>query len=172
MAARKKSAAKKKGYNNHFWSIIMFSLGILVAMLTFIEGSALWKIIHNVLLGLFGVSVFLIAPIMIYASIMIALDKSHSTVVAKIIQGSILILLFSATVQITFIGKVTGDGFFDKLKNLYTDGTYLKGGGFFSALLGWPLLTLFHKVGATIIVILLIRITSYNVCYTKLLRFF
>lgn len=155
MAARKKPAAKKKTSNNQFWSVIIFSLGILVAMLTFIEGSALWGIIHNIMLGLFGASVFLVAPIMIYAAIMIALDKSQSAVISKIIQGIILILLFSAILQIFFIGEVVGINFFGKLKNLYSNGTYLKGGGLFSAILGWPLLTMFNKIGASIIVILL-----------------
>jgi len=155
MAARKKPAPKKKTPNNHFWSVIIFSLGILVGMLTFIEGGALWAIIHTAMLGLFGVSVFLLAPLMIYVSIMISLDKSQSAVITKIVQSVILILLFSAIIQIFFIGKVEGENFFYKLKNLYTDGTYIKGGGLLSAVLGWPLLVLFKKIGASIVVMLL-----------------
>lgn len=160
-AAKKKTATKKKSQtnnkktNNQFWSVIIFSLGVLVAALTFVEGSALWKTIHNGLLGLFGVSVFLVAPIMIYAAIMMALDKSQNAVVAKLIQGFILILLFSAIVQVVFIGKVDGANFSDKLKNLYFSGKTLKGGGLFSAVLGWPLLSLFNRVGASIIIVIL-----------------
>ena len=162
-AAKKKTASNKKPQNksktktvnNQFWSVIIFSFGILVAMLTFVKGAALWTTIHNGLLGLFGVSVFLVAPIMIYAAIMMALDKSHNAVLAKIVQGFILILLFSAIVQVIFVGKVDGSSFFSKLKYLYISGTDYKGGGLFSAILGWPLLALFKRVGASIIIILL-----------------
>ena len=160
-AAKKKTATKKKTkqsskkFNNQFWSVIIFSFGVLVAMLTFVQGSALWKTIHNGFLGMFGVSVFLVAPIMIYAAIMMALDKSPNAVTAKIIQGFILILLFSAIVQVIFVGKIDGTEFINKLKNLYNNGTNLKGGGLFSAVLGWPLLALFNRVGASIIIIIL-----------------
>ncbi len=160
-AAKKKTATKKKTkqsskkFNNQFWSVIIFSVGVLVAMLTFVQGSALWKTIHNGFLGMFGVSVFLVAPIMIYAAIMMALDKSPNAVTAKIIQGFILILLFSAIVQVIFVGKVDGTAFLNKLKNLYNNGTNLKGGGLFSAVLGWPLLALFNRVGASIIIVIL-----------------
>ncbi len=160
-AAKKKTATKKKTkqsskkFNNQFWSVIIFSFGVLVAMLTFVQGSALWNTIHNGFLGMFGVSVFLVAPIMIYAAIMMALDKSPNAVTAKLIQGFILILLFSAIVQVIFVGKVDGTVFINKLKNLYNNGTNLKGGGLFSAVLGWPLLALFNRVGASIIIIIL-----------------
>ncbi len=160
MAAKKKTTKKskpvqKKKTNNQFWSVIIFSIGVLVAMITFIEGAALWRIIHNGIFGLFGVSVFLVAPIMIYAAIMIALEKERSTVYSKIFQGFMLILLFSAIVQIIFVGSVEGAGFAECLTNLYNRGMGLKGGGLMSAVLGWPLLYLFKRVGATIIVILL-----------------
>ncbi len=154
-ATKKKTKQSSKKFNNQFWSVIIFSFGVLVAMLTFVQGSALWKTIHNGFLGMFGVSVFLVAPIMIYAAIMMALDKSPNAVTAKIIQGFILILLFSAIVQVIFVGKIDGTEFINKLKNLYNNGTNLKGGGLFSAVLGWPLLALFNRVGASIIIIIL-----------------
>lgn len=162
MAAKKRTSAKKqtskansKPVNNQFWSVIIFSLGILVFALTFVEGAGAWRIVHNAMLGLFGVSIFLVAPIMIYASIMIALEKEHNVVIAKVIQGFILTLLTSAIAQIIFIGKVEGVDFFDKLKNLYFDGNIPRGGGLLSAIIGWPLLTFLDKTTATIVIILL-----------------
>ena len=113
---------------------------MLYEVITFIEGAALWRIIHNGIFGLFGVSVFLVAPIMIYAAIMIALEKERSTVYSKIFQGFMLILLFSAIVQIIFVGSVEGAGFAECLTNLYNRGMGLKGGGLMSVVLGWPLL--------------------------------
>ena len=156
MATRSKSkAAKKQVGNNHFWSIVLFAFGILIFLLSLIKGESAWLFIHKLLLGLFGISVFLVPVILIYVSIMIALDKSSQAVAGKFIQGTILILLACAIVQIIFVGRVEGINFLDKLINLYKDGSELKGGGLFSALLGWSLLVLFKRTGATIIVILL-----------------
>ena len=52
-------------------------IGVLVAFLTYIEGAPL----HNVLWGLFGFSVILVAPIIVYVAVMMALDRSKSAVV-------------------------------------------------------------------------------------------
>lgn len=155
MAARKKPVPKKKNSNNQFWSIIVFSFGILIAMLTFIEGAAAWQFIHNLMRGLFGISVFLVAPILVYAAVMIALDKSQSTVIAKLLQCTMLVLLISGIIQIMFVGNVNGDGLIDKMKNLFNAGSGLKGGGLLSGIIGWPLLAIFNKVGASVIILLL-----------------
>lgn len=170
MAAQKKTAAKKKtniknsptklgearrGENRRFWSYILFSLGILVVLITFVEGGGMWNSLYQFNRGLFGVSAFLAGPEIIYVSIMIARDKSQNTVIAKVVQGLVLMLLISGIAQILAVGEVVGDGFFKKLQGLYNDGVKLRGGGLCSAVLGWPLLAVFKRVGAAIIIILL-----------------
>ena len=105
--------------------------------------------------GVFGISVFLFAPLIIYVAVLIATDRSHNTVVAKVVEGLILMFLISGAAQILFVGSVEGVGFISKLKNLYYDGTELNGGGIAGALLGWPLLSAFKRVGAAIVIILL-----------------
>ena len=171
MAAQKKKTTQKKktdiknsptklgearrGENRRFWSYILFSLGILVILVTFVRGAGMWNSLYRLNRGLFGVSAFLLGPEIIYVSVMIARDKSQNTVISKVIQGAVLMLLISGIVQIIAVGEVIGDGFFKTLRGLYDDGVKLKGGGLFSALLGWPLLAIFKRVGATIIIILL-----------------
>lgn len=170
MAAAKKPVAKKRSNTtrktaNHeeirrsesrrLWSIILFSLGLLTIPLTFIEGGGLWNKLYINQRGLFGISVFLVAPEIIYVSVMLARDKSKYAVATKILQGVILILLTSGIAQIIAVGSVTGNSFLDKLTGLVKDGVNLRGGGICSALLGWPLLALFKRTGATIIIILL-----------------
>ena len=170
-----KNKKKKKQFNKQLWSVILFSFGILVAMLTFVKGSALWLTLHNGLLGLFGISVYLVAPIMIYASIMIALDKSSNAVIAKVIEGFVLILLFCAVVQVVITGDFVGQNFGEKIKNLYTSGVEHKGGGLLSITIGYPLFALFNRVGASIIIILLsftfIMLLS-NITLIGLFKFF
>ncbi|MBQ4096156.1 MAG: DNA translocase FtsK [Oscillospiraceae bacterium] len=90
-----------------------------------------------------------------YIAIMIAADKSQNAVITKLMQGILLILLFSGLAQILVAGDVEGKTALLKIKGLYRDGINLKGGGLLSAIFGWSLLAAFKKVGATIIIILL-----------------
>lgn len=151
----KAKAPQKKTPNRQLWSVVLFSLGVLLLMITFIEGTALWKVLHDTLRGLFGVSCYLIAPITLYVSIMIALDKSQSAVITKVIQGIVLVLLLSGTVQVMFVGKVAEGGFAAVIKSLFSQGKLVKGGGVAAAFMGWPLFAAFGRVGACIILILL-----------------
>lgn len=141
--------------NRRFWSYILFFYGILEFFITFVKGDGLWTRLYEFNRGVFGISVFLFAPLIIYVAVLIATDKSHNTVVAKVVEGLILMFLISGAAQILFVGSVEGVGFISKLKNLYYDGTELNGGGIAGALLGWPLLAAFKRVGAAIVIILL-----------------
>ena len=139
------------------WSTLLFALGVLILAFTLIKGESAWNSIHNIFLGMFGFSIFLVPVILIYVSVMIAMDKSHQTVQGKVIQCFIIIFLLSAFVQIVSGREIDGGNFFnDIIPALYAEGKQLRGGGVFSSLLAVPLLMLFKKTGATIIIILLI----------------
>ena len=99
-------------------------------------------------------TVFLFAPMIIYVALMIASDVTHNKVIAKVVEGSVLMLLISGMAQIIQVGSVDGSSFWLKLVGLFNDGKQLRGGGLTSALLGWPLLSLFKRVGAGIVIVL------------------
>lgn len=146
--------AVRKRENRRFWSYILFFFGILELLITFVEGDGLWKWLHELNRGLFGVTVFLFAPMIIYVALMIASDVTHNKVIAKVVEGSVLMLLISGMAQIIQVGSVDGSSFWLKLVGLFNDGKQLRGGGLASALLGWPLLSLFKRVGAGIVIVL------------------
>ena len=154
-AAQDALKAAKERESRRFWSYLLFFWGILELTITIIEGDGLWKRLHDFNRGLFGMAVWLFAPIMIYVALMIASNTRRNTVVAKCVEGGMLMLLASGIVQILQVGAVEGGSFFKKLKGLYNDGVILRGGGLASAVLGWPLLAAFKKVGAAIIIILM-----------------
>ena len=85
---------------------------------------------------------------------MIASDVTHNKVIAKVVEGSVLMFLISGMAQIIQVGSVDGSSFWLKLVGLFNDGKQLRGGGLASALLGWPLLSLFKRVGAGIVIVL------------------
>lgn len=146
--------AVRERENRRFWSYILFFFGILELLITFVEGDGLWKWLHELNRGLFGVTVFLFAPMIIYVALMIASDVTHNRVIAKVVEGSVLMLLISGMAQIIQVGSVDGSSFWLKLVGLFNDGKQLRGGGLASALLGWPLLSLFKRVGAGIVIVL------------------
>ncbi len=154
-AQSRNTSSKSNAESRRTFSIILFFYGIFMLFLTFIEGAGFWKTLYDFHRGLFGLSVFLYAPLMIYISLMIATDKSQNAVVTKLLQGILLILLFSGLAQILVAGDVEGKTAMLKIKGLYNDGVALKGGGLLSAIFGWSLLAVFKKVGATIIIVLL-----------------
>ncbi len=143
------------------WSTIIFILGVFVAFLTYIQGQAVWSAMHNILWGLFGVSTVLVAPIFIYVAIMLALDKSKSAVVVKVMQGTALMLLISPIFEIIYslINSVTpysGENFNAVITALYNNGVEMKGGGALSIIVGGTLTALCGAVCALIIIILLV----------------
>ena len=164
-AGAKKPAAKKstggaakgsgKNESRRFWSYILFFLGVAELLLTYVSGEGLWNKMFTVNRGIFGLSVFIVGPLIIYVALQIASDKKQSAVVARVIQGLVLMILFSATAQILFGQPIVGSTFGKKIAFLYSGGTQLAGGGVAAAFIGWPLLALFRKVGGAIIVILL-----------------
>ena len=138
------------------WSTVLFALGVLIAAFAAIEGESAWLAVHNLILGLFGITSVLVPFVLIYASIMIAADRTRQTIAGKEIQGIILILICCAVIQIFFAEPLDPDITLGKLiTDLYENGKVFRGGGFFSIVIGVPLLKLFGKTGAAVIVILL-----------------
>lgn len=159
-SSRSKAAQEKQEKNagdRVLWSAILFALGVLILAFTVVKGESAWNSIHNIFLGMFGFSVFLVPIILIYVSVMIAMDKTHQAVEGKVIQCFIIIFLLSAFVQIVSSSVLPEGNLFEEIiPTLYAEGKQLRGGGVFSVILAVPLLMLFKKTGATIIISLLI----------------
>lgn len=158
MAERKTTQnSKQEAGDRVFWSASLFALGVLILAFAVIRGESAWNSIHNMFLGMFGFSVFLVPALLIYVSVMIAMDASRNTVQGRVIQCFIMILLLSAFVQIVSSSEIAGGNLFEEtIPALYAEGKQLRGGGVMSVFIGVPLLLLFKRTGATIIICLLI----------------
>lgn len=169
--SKKTTAAEKKQQKQiseaqrinktRMWSTILFVIGIFTVFLTYIKGQSAWTFLHNILWGLFGISAVLFAPVIIYVAIMMALDRSKSAVITKIIQGAILLLLVSPAFEIihcfiTDSPVYDGANVTDVITYLYNNGINMQGGGALSVIIGWTLTKLCGSVCALIIIILLI----------------
>lgn len=162
-SARRDAVLLKAKRKRHIWSVILFALGLLLILFALIGDSAaekpnMWDLIHKFICGLFGISVFLIGPIFIYASVMISADKGKSTLNIKLLQMGFAVLLLSGAMQILFVGSVGNENttdFFKVVNSLYQQGVGRLGGGVLGGILAFPLL-MFGRLGASIIIILII----------------
>lgn len=170
---------------NRMWSSVIFILGVFVIFLTYINGEFLWNGMHNALWGLFGVATVLVAPIMLYVAVMLALDRSKSAVLTKVIQGVVLMLLISPVCEIIYCFghklPVFGLPNADKspinklLVMLFERGTEKQGGGALSIIIGGTLSKLCGAVGALIIIILLVLLFIMlltNITFVDVWNFF
>ncbi len=170
MAAGKGSSSKKKTTTKttakqletqqkarkELLAIIMLALGVLIFFITLIKGQFIWQWFHNLLLGFFGWSAFLIPPLFIYIAIMAAQDKPLNIVSHKVWQSLVLVCLFSGATQIFGEGVPPVDGLFRKIGYLFAEAVELSGGGVVSMLTGVPFLVFFGAAGAKITILLLI----------------
>lgn len=187
-STKKKTTAKQRAdvsaaarlRKNRMWSSVLFIFGIFVIFLTYIKGQAVWLWMHNVLWGLMGISAVLFAPIVLYVAVMLAMDRSKSAVITKIIQGSVLVLLLSPAFEIIYclVNKLPvydGKNVPDVIASLYENGVDMKGGGALSVVIGGTLTKLCGTAGALIIIILLVLLFLMlltNITFIEVWRFF
>ena len=152
----KAQAESKRANDRVLWSTVMFASAILLLTFLLFEGESAWLAIHNIFLGLFGVGAVLVPAILLYLSVLISNDEERTTISGRLAQGILLVLICCAVIQIFFSDPIDPDITLGKLlTDLFEDGKAMHGGGLFSAVVALPLLKLFGKTGAAIIVIIL-----------------
>ena len=137
-------------------AVLLFTFGILIAAVAFIPGTNFWRWCHDFLLGLCGLTIIAVPVFLIYIAIMTTLDKSAGEIHNKVWQSIVLVVLICSLVEVCQSAPFSGDGFFTVLIRLYDNGTQLTGGGLLSALIGWPLYAGCGRIGAIIILALVL----------------
>ena len=139
---------------NRSVSVALFSVGILIALMALIPGTAGWRSVHNFLLGMFGISVWITPVTLIMTSMIIGSDKQNEDATVRAKWGIILTLVLCGAIQIFFVGELPGHGFGGVVKAVFDQGKELKGGGVMCLPVAGVLLKLFGKVGARIVAVL------------------
>lgn len=152
--SEKKDSSKQDTEKKELTAIYMFVIGIFLIFLVLMEGTSLWKVLHNLLFGIFGIISYIIPVILLIVCFLLTTDRVKMYTRSRPIQILLLITIICAAVQIFSGEEPSTNGIFFNLKTLYTDGQNKIGGGLFGALFGWPLYYLFGKPGASIIIIL------------------
>ncbi len=154
----REEAYKKEKQRRRITSVILFAVGIFFTLCAIIPGSEGWKFLFDVLHGLFGYSAYLIGPSMIYIAVLLSSETTTKKVIRNtIISLSLLAILLSSAIEIFVVGKPEAEGFFKLIAELYTNGVKFRGGGVLALLVGEPLLLL-GRLGAGIIIVLLVLV--------------
>lgn len=140
---------------NQLWSILLFALGVLTALMVLVKGTKGWLALHNLLLGTFGIAAFLIPVILIYTAIKLGTEQTKKDITGRNVWCIAMIFLASAAFQIFVVGRIPGSTMGGHFKYLYEEGAKLKSGGIASMLFAGPLLKFFGKLGARLISLVL-----------------
>ncbi len=182
MATKKKSSnttARKKTQkvvqntegNRQLHSVIWFAVAVFLLCVVFIKGQNLWTFIHNFIFGVFGVTAYVYPFLLGFIAVMFAINKMGSSIKVKIVEGTCVLVLIDALIDI-FTVKDASLTFFKHLADAYSKGVLLKNGGFLGALIGKPVYLAFGKTGAAITIILLIFVLLMILTSTTLMSLF
>lgn len=155
----REEALKASMRRRHIATVIMFAVGIVLTLAAVIpagEGEG-WRGFFDLMHGLLGYSAFLVGPLLIFVAIRLSAFKEGHKLGMDVLKCVGGILLLCAAVQIFSVGAVPGENFGEVIANLYKDGKEFRGGGVFALFIG-GLLLLLGRLGATILIIILILV--------------
>lgn len=179
MATRKKKSTRKtaaqtkasRTAQRQLRAVICFAVAMFLLCIVLVKGQNIWTAMHNFMFGVFGVTAYVYPFILAAVAILFAIDKTNSSISFKIGGSAIVVMLVGACVDV-FTTYNEAIPFSEHIKEAYLNGTTLKNGGFFGALLSHPLCEGFGKTGAAITFILLIFVFLMAVTGTTLLALF
>lgn len=174
-----KASQSKNKMNIQTIAILLFSFSIILLCLIIVPGENIWNSIHTFIWGLFGNAAILWPLLLIYVSFATSKEESDNSTKNKVYLSIIVIILVCTSFYVFNPShyKLTSS-YWSQLKELYSIGTntsiiaFQKGAGFFSGLLGIPLVYAFGAVGARIITIILLFGSVMLLTGTTLIQFF
>lgn len=178
----KNTAAKKKNNiqiideprlkaKKQITAILLFAFSVFFLFVTIIPGESFWQVMRNVVFGLFGYCAFLWPLIMIYVSVMYAMEKTDDKIGFKLFEITALIVFICGAFYI-FSGNFDNVSIWEDIKDSYTMGISHANGGVFGAIVGGLLMKVFGKTGAAITDIILIFVMVMLITGTTLIKLF
>ena len=168
------NAAEALRHRSQVVAVVLFAVSILLACLVLIPGDHVWRLAHDVVLGLFGFLSILWPILLGYVSVLLAMGKSKRPRAGlKIVMMAILILLLCGTVYIFQFGSAQGETpFGSRLANLYELGKQVQSPGWFGGLIGTPFVAILGATGGKIVSILLLFVLVMLFTRTTLMQLF
>ncbi len=134
-------------------AVLMFAGAILLFCLVIVPGESLWGILHNIVLGLFGVCAYIFPFLIGYLAVVYAMEHAVDFRI-KPWQCVMAFVTIVTTIHL-FVSDAKTVTYLESIRDAFVRGVDVSGGGVAGALLGHPMEYLFTDVGSKIIVILL-----------------
>ncbi|MBQ9769708.1 MAG: DNA translocase FtsK [Clostridia bacterium] len=180
--AAKKGSSKKRGAKtqsrpaaNHkqIISLLLFAASLFILAVTFIPGENVWRGMHDLFFGFFGVMAFVFPFFIVALAVAYAMDKLKDSVAVRFVEIGILIVLVCASIDV-FCAHPKLEGFGEAysahLSASYKSGILLHSGGLLGGLIAQPIYFAFGKAGAIVTVFLLDFIFLMLVTSTPLIK--
>ena len=153
--AKAKSSKKVESGNRQLKAILLFAAAIFMLFVVFVPGENVWRMLHDFVFGMFGVTAFYYPFLMGFVAIILAVENSEVTkkLTAKAVEVSSFVWLLGACIDVYVKYKSTA--FADYISEAYTKGMDYKNGGIMGAIISKPLDMLFGQTGAAVTIILL-----------------
>ena len=171
---RKSSAAKRpqnkeqQGASQQIHALLLLAASILMFCIAVIEGENVWTWLHNVWLGVFSFSAYIIPVLLAIVSILLAMEKDVADLKTRVWQSAVFALLFNSTIYAFAVDSSTCN-FWEAIALCFGEGQHNKGSGVVGTLLGWPVEKMFGDVGAKVVLILLTVVFLMLITGTTLL---
>ena len=160
-SSAKKTAANKtksQGISRQTYAVILFAVALFLAAVVFIEGESVWMNMHNGMFALFGFFAWVIPAAMIYAVVILAMDRPVSSIAKQ------LLIIFGFTALLSgaiHIFANTNDYLRDtelsqQFSDIWVNAPVLASGGIFGAVFGGFVAAYFGKGPAAFTFVLLI----------------
>ncbi|MEE1139226.1 MAG: DNA translocase FtsK 4TM domain-containing protein [Acutalibacteraceae bacterium] len=162
-SSAKKSAASKaksQGISRQTYAVILFAVALFLAAVVFIEGESVWMNMHNGMFALFGFFAWVIPAAMIYAVVILAMDRPISSIAKN------LLIIFGFTALLSgaiHIFANTNDYLRDtelsqQFSDIWANAPVLASGGIFGAIFGGFVAAYFGKGPAAFTFVLLVAV--------------
>lgn len=147
-----KKQQNKKEVNIEVYAVIFFFVSLFVLLVSIIPGGNFWNAMHKFFLGISGYPIYLWAIFGCVVGGLMSFGKATGKNIGRIIEGGFAIYFLQVlTETIKYTDTLT---FWEYIKTSYTNG--ISGGGFFGAVLGYPISAWLGKTGAIITLVILL----------------
>lgn len=153
-------------------AIALMAVAVFLFCVAIIEGESLWLALHNGMFGLFGTCTYVWPIMLVYISVMFAMDRSLGSITSNLIgAGAFVLLICSAIHLFSNTGDyLSAETVGAQIKTAWADADLLPNSGAAGALIGSCLAKLAGKTGAAIINVIVLVVLAMVLTGTTLGR--
>lgn len=161
-------------HHNQMMAVVMFAVAIFTGCLVLIPGENVWNWLHSVMLGLFGNCAISWPILLLYISIVTAIERPQNRMGFKVGMIIFFILFICAALYIfSATTEASADiSYWEHLKTVYVQGMENRGSGFFGCLIGFVFVSVMGGIGSKIVIILLLFVMFMILTGTSLIQLF